>query len=65
MEHYLHCSIRFQTVVLNLAQKERVDVIIHREATINSISEIIPIGTVISQKYADLIYFAAVAVNHG
>jgi hypothetical protein len=41
-----------------------VDVIIHREVTINSISEIIPTGTVISQKYADLIYFAAVAVNH-
>jgi len=41
-----------------------VDVIIHREVTINSISEIIAIDTVISQKYADLIYFALVALNH-
>jgi len=41
-----------------------VDVIIHREVTINSISEIIPIGTVIFQKCADLFAFAAVALNH-
>ena len=41
-----------------------MDVTIHKEVTINSISEIIPIGTVISQKCADLISFAAVALNH-
>jgi len=37
-----------------------VDVIIRREVTINSISDIIPTGTLISQKCADLIAFAAV-----
>jgi len=64
MEKYFHCFIRFQRVELNWAQIERVDVIIHREVTINSTNEIIPIGTLISQKSADFIAFAAVALNH-
>jgi hypothetical protein len=41
-----------------------VDVIIYRKVTIDNISEIIPIDTIISQKSADLISFSAVALNH-
>jgi hypothetical protein len=40
-----------------------VNVITYREVTINNIGEIIPIGTVISQKCTDLLYFAAVALK--
>jgi hypothetical protein len=45
-------------------REKGVDVIIHKELTINSISKITPIRTLISHKCTDHIYFEAVALNH-